>query len=316
MTTRTLTAMFKTRAEAERAGQMLVSDLHLQQAMVRVSPGTGIDDTGYDAAHPYEEKGFFGALKDMFLPDEDRFAYAEGMRRGGVLLTATVDDAQVDKASDVIEHAGALDLDQQEQSWKSTGWKGYDSTARTSVAPAVGAAVAGAAATAKSAVTGTATAVTGDDTIKVMEERLVVGKRAVEAGRVKVRAYTIERPVEEKVSLHEERVTIDRRPVDRVATAADLAAFGEKTIEARATSEEAVVGKEARVIEEIGVNKSASDRTETVRDTVRKTQVDVEDTTATVKTGGVTGTTGVKTETGVAGAIDRTLGTNLSGKNP
>ena len=297
MPTRTLTAMFKTRAEAEKAGQMLASQLGLTQGSIRVSPGASVTDAGYDKSTPYAEKGFFGSIKDMFLPEEDRYAYSEGMRRGNVLLNATVDESQVTQASSVLEQSGALDLDAQEASWKQSGWTGYDASAHT------------AARTAAPVATGT------DNTIKVMEERLVVGKRAVEAGGVRVRAYVVERPVEAQVTLHEEHLTIERHPVDRPATAADAAAFEGKTLEAHATREEAVVGKDVRVVEEIGLKKEAADRTETVRDSVRKTEVDVEDTAATARTAGTTTVTG-GTGTGVAGAVDKTLGTNLSGTNP
>jgi uncharacterized protein (TIGR02271 family) len=296
MSTRTLTAMFKTRAEAEKAGQMLASQLRLTQGSIRVSPGATGTDAGYDKSTPYAEKGFFGSIKDMFLPEEDRYAYSEGMRRGNVLLNATVDETQVTQASSVLEQFGALDLDAQEASWKQSGWTGYDATAHT------------AALTAAPVATGRP-----DDTIKVVEERLIVGKRAVEAGGVRVRAYVIERPVEAQVTLHEEHLVIERHPVDRPATAADGAAFADKTLEGRATREEAVVGKDVRVVEEIGLKKEAADRTETVRDTVRKTEVDVENVAATARTAG---TTSVKGGTGVAGAVDKTLGTNLSGTNP
>ena len=106
-----------------------------------------------------------------------------------------------------------------------------------------------------------------------------------ELGRVRVRSYVVERPVEEQVSLHEERVTIERQPVNRPLTEADrVAAFGERTIEATASAEEAVVGKDVRVVEEIGIRKEAADRVQTVRDTVRRTEVEVDDQTA--KTGG------------------------------
>ena len=82
------------------------------------------------------------------------------------------------------------------------------------------------------------------------------------------------------MKLHEERVTLERHAVDRPATSADLGAFQERTIEARATAEEAVVSKTAHVVEEIGIRKDATERTETVHDTVRKTEVEVDDTTA------------------------------------
>jgi len=296
MTTRTLTAMFKTQAEAERASQMLASQLRLNPSAIRVSPGAGVTDAGYDKSSPYAEKGFFASIKDLFLPEEDRYAYSEGMRRGNVLLNATVDEGQITQASSVLEQSGALDLDTQEASWRQSGWTGYDAAAHSTVRAA-------------------APAATGrpNDTIKVVEERLVVGKREVERGGVRVRSYVVERPVEEQVKLHEERVTLERHPVDRPATAADVTGFGEKTLEARATREEAVVSKDVRVVEEIGLKKEEADRVETVRDSVRKTEVDVEDTAATARTAG---TTSVKGGTGVAGAVDKTLGTNLSGTNP
>ena len=298
MTTRTLTAMFKTAAEAEKAGQMLASQLRLDRSAIRVSPGAGVTDAGYDKSSPYAEKGFFASIKDLFLPEEDRYAYAEGMRRGNVLLNATVDESQVTQASQALEQSGALDLDAQEASWKQSGWTGYDASAHNMVRTA-------------------APAVTGrpDDTIKVMEERLVVGKREVERGGVRVRSYVVERPVEAQVALHEERVTVERRPVNQPATAADATAFESKTLEARATREEAVVGKDVRIVEEIGLKKEEADRTETVRDSVRKTEVDVEDAAATARTAGTTTVKG-GTGTGVAGAVDKTLGINLSGANP
>ena len=303
MATRTLTAMFKTRGEAERAEQALASELGVDRSTIQTNPGTGVTDAGYDPARPYEEKGFFASLKNLMLPEEDRYAYAEGMRRGAVLLNAKVDESQVDRASDIMEHAGAMDLDTQETEWRKSGWTGYDAAAHGSLRAAAPAATPAAG---------------RDETLQVVEEKLVVGKRAVEGGRVRVRSYVIETPVEANVTLHQERVTLERNPVDRAATEADLAAFKERTIEARATNEEAVVAKETRVVEEIGVRKESADRVETVRDTVRKTQVDVEDGTTNrvgaAGTGTATGST--TTGTGAAASVDRTLNTNVSGANP
>ncbi len=319
MTTRTVTAMFKTRGEAEKAEQMLISDLGLNRSMLQTSPGAGVTDAGYDKSRSYEEKGFFASLKGLMLPEEDRYAYAEGMRRGAVLLNVKVDESQIDRTSDVLEHAGAVDLDAQEAEWRKSGWTAYDATAHNSMRTAATGSTAMGSAPAAGAVRAGQ-----DETIKVVEESLVVGKREVERGRVRVRSYVVEQPVEAKVTLHEERVMVDRQPVDRAASAADLAAFQERTIEARATSEEAVVGKEARVVEEIAVHKEVGDRVETVRDTVRKTQVEVEDGTTgtaagrvgTSTTPGTAATPGSSTAQGAAGSVDRTLNTNVSGTNP
>jgi uncharacterized protein (TIGR02271 family) len=126
--------------------------------------------------------------------------------------------------------------------------------------------------------------------IPVVEERLNVGKRTTEHGRVRVRSYAVERPVEEQVNLRQEHVEIDRRPVDRPVAAADEALFAEKTIEATERVEEAVVSKDARVVEEVGIRKDATQRTETVSDTVRRTEVEVEDERGKVSRTGTTGT--------------------------
>ena len=210
MTTRTLTAMFPSKSDAERASQMLTTELHVERAMLQTSPGEGVTDAGYDKSRPYEEKGFFGSLHGTQVPDEDRYAYAEGMRRGNVLLTAQVDEAHVNRAADILEQCGAVNLDEQEAMWRKSGWTGYDAQAHGTMRSAMPAAAAQGG---------------QSDTLKVVQERLIVGKRAVEGGRVRVRSYVVEKPVEAQVTLHEERVSIERHPVDRAATEADLAAF-------------------------------------------------------------------------------------------
>ena len=115
-----------------------------------------------------------------------------------------------------------------------------------------------------------------EETIPVVEERIRIGKRETGHGRVRVRAYTVEEPVNESVELREERVEIERRPVDRALTGTE-AAFQDRTIEAEEYREEAVVQKEARVVEEIGLRKTSDTHQETVSDTVRRTEVEIED---------------------------------------
>jgi uncharacterized protein (TIGR02271 family) len=136
---------------------------------------------------------------------------------------------------------------------------------------------------------GTAAAAQGEEAIPIVEENLRVGKRQVEGGRVKIRSYVVETPVQEQVSLRQEHVQVERRPVDRPVTAADEALFRDRSIEASERSEEAVVSKEARVKEELVVNKDARERTETVSDTVRHTEVEVEDDRGSRKGTGTTG---------------------------
>ncbi len=113
------------------------------------------------------------------------------------------------------------------------------------------------------------------ETLRLAEERLTVGKRLINRGGTRVRRYVVETPVEEQVNLHDERVTLDRRPVTDGQPISD-ADFSERTIEMTETTEEAVVSKEAFVTEEIRLRREAVDRVETVRDTVRRDEVEVE----------------------------------------
>jgi uncharacterized protein (TIGR02271 family) len=96
---------------------------------------------------------------------------------------------------------------------------------------------------------------------------------------VRVRSYVVEEPVEEQVNLREERVDVERRPVGRRVrpdAADDL--LQDRTIEMTESAEEAIVSKDAEVTEEVVVRKFEGERTEGVSDTVRRTEVDVEDT--------------------------------------
>jgi uncharacterized membrane protein/stress response protein YsnF len=116
----------------------------------------------------------------------------------------------------------------------------------------------------------------GEMSVPIVEEQVNVGKREVEGGGVRVTTGVEERPVEEQVNLRDETVRVERRPVDRPASEADFGAVREGTVEVRERREEPVVEKQARVVEEVAINKQADERTETIRDTARRTDVDVE----------------------------------------
>jgi uncharacterized protein (TIGR02271 family) len=112
--------------------------------------------------------------------------------------------------------------------------------------------------------------------IPIVEEAIRVETRQVERGGVRIYSHVTEQPVEQEVHLRDERVTVERRPVDRPANERDFGAFQEGTIEFTETHEEAVVSKQARVVEEVVIETAVRDHTETVRDTVRRTEVNVE----------------------------------------
>ncbi|WP_262032157.1 YsnF/AvaK domain-containing protein [Microvirga sp. Mcv34] len=224
--------------------------------------------------------GIAGALVDAGVDENDAHAYAEGIRRGGALVTVRASEADVDRIVDILDDEGTVDFDERENTWRSEGWTGASTTTGSSTA----AGLTGRASTNSDR---------ADEVIPVAEEELHVGKREVNRGRVRLHSRVVERPVQEQVTLREERVAVERRPVSSTTQAGTLAGdpFQERTIEVEERAEEAVVSKEARVVEEVVVRKEAEQRTETISDTVRKTEVDVEDERGnTVSRTGTTGT--------------------------
>jgi uncharacterized protein (TIGR02271 family) len=109
--------------------------------------------------------------------------------------------------------------------------------------------------------------------IPLAEETLVVGKQTVTSGTTTVRRFVVETPVEQQVSLYDEKVVVERRkPVTDAATGETLT---ELTIEMIESSEVAVVGKGVKVREEVVVRRERTRRVETIRDTVRRDEIEI-----------------------------------------
>jgi uncharacterized protein (TIGR02271 family) len=246
-TQRLLTAFFDRREDADRAVERLVA------SGIPRSDITMVAGSERGQAAPVEGTGLWESLKDFFLPEEDRHTYAEGLRRGGYLVSVRASEAQSERALDILDDEGTINIDERAQAWRSEGWTGSGAGDRTAGAPS-----------------------DREEVIPVAEEELRVGKREVGHGRVRVHSYIVEQPVQEQVNLRREHVDVERHPVDRPITG-DENLFRERTIEAEEKAEEPVVSKEARVKEEVVVKKDVDQRTETVSDTVRRTEVEVED---------------------------------------
>ncbi|WP_026630996.1 YsnF/AvaK domain-containing protein [Dyadobacter alkalitolerans] len=115
--------------------------------------------------------------------------------------------------------------------------------------------------------------------LPVIKEELQVGKREIETGGVRLRSRIIERPVQESVRLRQEQVNVNRTPVDRIASESDFDTFTEGTIEMKEYAEIPVVNKEARVVEEVSLNKTVDERDEVINEMLRHTEVEAEDLT-------------------------------------
>ena len=254
----TIVAVYDTPAHAELAIQDIIA-AGVPQSAISKHRGTMSGTTTTAPVQPAREQGFWASLFGG-EPDYDTAVYDRSMQSGSTVVTVKVPEAQIDSVMEILEGHHPIDIDE-----RATGYGLTQTTAaREPMAPTRPLTGKTAAAT-----------TTGAETIQLAEESLAVGKRVVNRGGTRIRRYVVETPVEESVSLHSEKVTLDRRPVTDGRPVTD-AGFTDKTIEMTESTEEAVVSKTAHVVEEVALRKEATDRVETVRDTVRKEEVEID----------------------------------------
>lgn len=260
LNTNTVVGVFDTHQEAQGAvDELLNNGFDRKDVQIKAATASSADDDSDDS----REDGIGGFFRSLFGSDDssrETGVYDEAMRRGSTMVTVNADnDEMLDCAVETLEEYGAVDIDERAIQWTGEGWNNPDRRSELSDASA-----APMRATNED-----------NDVLEVTEEELQVGKREVERGRVRVYSRVTETPVEEDVSLREEHINIERRPVNRPIHAGDTA-FQERTIELTETAEEPVIGKTARVVEEVIIGKDVTERTETVRDTLRRTDVEVD----------------------------------------
>jgi uncharacterized protein (TIGR02271 family) len=283
MKAQTVIGIFDTIKEAQQAVQQLESAgferdfVDVSQASSSASEtssnytntsGTATEAVGDAAGRTKDNVG--GFFSSLFGDDDEAETYASVTRSGHSLVTVHVDTAeQAQHAASILDAAGALDVDNKAAEYGVAN--NYTaSRAQTSAAP---------------------TAAIDATSAQVIEESLQVGKRTEQTGGVRLRSRIVEKPVEASVRLREEHVTVQRTPVNRVATEADFTAFKEGDVTLTESAERAVVAKEAHVVEEVTLGKEVTEREEVVHDTVRKTEVDVEQIPGTTTTTDTTDTT-------------------------
>ena len=134
---RMVTAYFEDREDASEAVERL-AQAGISRGDIRMVEGSGGSGTS-SATRDDDGPGFWESLKDLFLPDEDRATYAEGLRRGGYVVTAQVSDASYERALDILDDEGTIDIDQRAETWRSEGWSGTGYSATTATSGAGGA---------------------------------------------------------------------------------------------------------------------------------------------------------------------------------
>lgn len=252
MNEETIIAVYEDAAHAEAAVRDLrAANVPADAIGQHAGSGTGSTSGSARTATPAREPGSWNRLLGG-KPDHDTSVYDRSLDSGSTVVTVRAPDEHVESVSRILELHNPVDLDQ-----RAAGYGLGATTATAGQALDPGRTEA------------------DSEVIPLAEEQLVVSKRLISRGTTRVRRYVVETPVEENVTLHSERVSIERRPVSANTRTADTE-FTDRVIEVAETDEEVIVGKSAHVREEVVIRKEVADRIETVHDTVRHEDVEVE----------------------------------------
>lgn len=263
----TVVGFFNERDDAAQASEML-NDNGFSESEIDISPfSTQGDYTGDD--YEYEEEketsGFWESLFGGDDDDDDRKRHSRAGARNHVVTVHVTDRAKADRAVGILDGCGALDISEEDDMIASRRTMGTGPNLEPGLDRD------------QDLSDNIDLDHDGEGTISVIKEDLEVGKREVETGGARVRSRIVERPVEENVRLRKERVYVTRKPVDREITAAEAADFRDETIEMTEHAEKAVVEKTAHVVEEISINKDVDVEEETIRETVRETEIEIDE---------------------------------------
>jgi len=181
------------------------------------------------------------------IPSPDSEVYLEGVRKGGTIITASVADSAVGRATEILSNFNIVNIAKRAEEFRKVDSK-YELKDSAK----------------------------HDDVIDVIEEELQVGKEQVERGRLRIYNVVTEREVSQNVSLRDETIRVNRRPINReVAITPDL--FKARSFEMVEIDEIAKVSKTARVVEEVYLGKEVVDKIETIKETLRRQDVEIEE---------------------------------------
>jgi stress response protein YsnF len=209
-----------------------------------------------DAPTPeLSEPGFWQRLFGRNIGLHEAVAYGHTVARGGAVVSVRVPESEAPKVIEVLDTYRPVDVQGR--------------------ALAYGSSAAGAPKVVVPPPTSAADVRKDEEVVCLAEEQLNVGKRQVDAGITRVRRFSVEKPVETNVTLHEEHTEVIRRAISNPGYLKDID-WSEQTIEVTETTEQPVVNKTVRVTEEVVIRRRGSDHIETVHDTVRRQQLEVE----------------------------------------
>jgi len=260
----TIVAVFDTVAHAEAAVKAL-------KAGGFADADISIFDEGRlksgKAAAALKETGLWHRLFGGNVYEHEAAIYGQTVERGGAVVSVRVLDSEVAHATAILDIHRPVDV--------------HDRAITTGIARAAHVNAvekkldAVPLATVQKVAVSPKLAAVHDEVLRLAEEQLQVGKKMTETGRTRVRRFVTEREASADVTLHEEHAEVLRRAISDPKFVGKID-WADRTIEVVETAEHALVNKTARIVEEVSLKKIGSDHVETVKDKIRRQQVEIE----------------------------------------
>ena len=302
----TVIGIFKDSTEAQNAREhMLKNGFSDDRIDVSAQSATNYSD---DTMRSDQDEDFGDRVskffRNLFGDEEEATSYTRAAAHGTVVTVHAISAEEAETAADILDDYGAVDVNEYAASYGSNMGQTSSGNTTSSEMDRMGGVNSG-----RVGVTGSSDMDTDirnrsmdsdrlsstdmdrdidtdrtdnreTTSIPIIEENMNVGKKEVITGGKRIHSRIVERPVEETIRLREEHVNVERHPVDRAATEQDISNFKEGTVEVTEHKEIPVVDKESRVVEEVNVFKDVDETQEVVRETLRNTEVDTDDLTA------------------------------------
>jgi len=218
-------------------------------------------------AEGVKQPGFWQRLFGTDVYEHEATVYGQSIEDGGVVVSLRVPENEVAHATAVLDIHRPADV--------------HDRAVTLGVAPAAKvetiqkeiAEVPLAAAQTVAVTPKLASAM--PEVLRLAEEQLNVGKERIETGRTRVRRFVTEKDVAADVTLHEEHAEVIRKAISDPKYVGDID-WADEDIEVVESAEHALVNKTARIVEEIGLKKVGTEHVETIRDKIRRQQVEIQ----------------------------------------
>jgi uncharacterized protein (TIGR02271 family) len=221
-----------------------------------------------DAKAGWTETWFWQGLFGEDIAPHEAEVYGRAIRQGGAVVAVRVTESEAPKVIELLDSHKPVDVVDRARAYAASQAPKVAVPPPTMPPPQP-------VTTPTTTTTPPVTLKKDEEVVRLAEEQLNVGTRKVESGKTRVRRFVVEKPVEANVTLHDEHIEVMRRALSEPGMLKD-ADWSEQIFEVTDISEQPVVSKSVRVVEEVVIRRKGTDHVETVRDTVRRQQLDVE----------------------------------------